>query len=130
MQDVFVQLVQQHARLEDRGMSSLLYQMATHVSLNRLRSLRRHPQTPEDELLLQIASAEDWEGQSVAGLALARLLGREPASTRVIAAMLYVDGMTLEEVAAEIGMSVSGVRKRLRVLKERLKGLEVSDEQV
>ena len=43
--------------------------------------------------------------------------------------MLYVDGMTLEEVAAEVGLSVSGVRKRLRVLKERVRGLEVADEQ-
>ncbi len=129
MQDVFVRLVQQHARLEDRGTSSLLYQMATQVSLNHLRSARRRPQTREEELLQQIASAHDWEGQSMAGLALARLLGREPASTRVIATLLYVDRMTLEEVAAEMGMSVSGVRKRLRVLKERLKGLEVVDEQ-
>jgi DNA-directed RNA polymerase specialized sigma24 family protein len=30
-----------------------------------------------------------------------------------------VDGMTLEEVAAHVGLSVSGVRKRLRLLKER-----------
>ena len=28
--------------------------------------------------------------------------------------------MTLEEVAAEVGMSVSGVRKRLRPLRARL----------
>jgi hypothetical protein len=31
--------------------------------------------------------------------------------------------MTLEEVAAEVGMSVSGVRKRLRGLKARLEGM-------
>jgi DNA-directed RNA polymerase specialized sigma24 family protein len=32
----------------------------------------------------------------------------------------HVDGLTLEEVAAEVGMSVSGVRKRLRTIKDKL----------
>ncbi len=41
--------------------------------------------------------------------------------------MHYVDGMTLEEVAGEVGLSVSGVRKRLRTLKARVEGMEVSD---
>jgi DNA-directed RNA polymerase specialized sigma24 family protein len=31
--------------------------------------------------------------------------------------------MTLEEVAAEVGLSVSGVRKRIRRLRERLPDL-------
>jgi RNA polymerase sigma-70 factor (ECF subfamily) len=33
--------------------------------------------------------------------------------------MHYIDGMTLEQTAAESGLSVSGVRKRLRKLKEK-----------
>ena len=32
----------------------------------------------------------------------------------------FADGMTLQEVADEVGMSMSGVRKRLRGLRERL----------
>jgi DNA-directed RNA polymerase specialized sigma24 family protein len=35
-----------------------------------------------------------------------------------------VDGMTLEQVAAEVGLSVSGVRNRLRRLKKHVKELE------
>jgi DNA-directed RNA polymerase specialized sigma24 family protein len=38
--------------------------------------------------------------------------------------MHLVDGMTLEEVAREARLSVSGVRKRLRALKGRLAELE------
>jgi hypothetical protein len=34
--------------------------------------------------------------------------------------------MTLEEVAAEAGMSVSGVRKRLRTLRAKLVALETA----
>ena len=46
------------------------------------------------------------------------------ASTRTIAVMHLVDGMTLEEVAREARLSVSGVRKRLRTLRGRLQELE------
>jgi RNA polymerase sigma-70 factor (ECF subfamily) len=41
-----------------------------------------------------------------------------------MAVLYYVDGLTLEEVAEEVGMSVSGVRKRLRGLRGSLKDLE------
>jgi hypothetical protein len=49
-----------------------------------------------------------------------------PVSTRVSAVLHYVDGLTLEEVAAEVDLSVSEVRKRLRGLQERrhIEGLE------
>jgi RNA polymerase sigma-70 factor (ECF subfamily) len=53
-------------------------------------------------------------------LLLDRLFGRHPESSRTIAVLHYVDGLTLEEVADEIGMSVSGVRKRLRALRASL----------
>jgi RNA polymerase sigma-70 factor (ECF subfamily) len=46
------------------------------------------------------------------------------ASTQTIAVMHLVDGMTLEEVAREAGLSVSGVRKRLRTARARLSQLE------
>ena len=41
-----------------------------------------------------------------------------------MAVMHFVDGLTYEEVAAEVGLSVSGVRKRLRTLKGRARALE------
>jgi RNA polymerase sigma-70 factor (ECF subfamily) len=94
---------------------------ATHVCLNRLRSERRRPEDPDYDLLVRIASLDnDAESMSLARRALDRIFGSEPASTRLIAVLFYVDRLTLEEVAAEVGMSVSGVRKRLRTLKQRL----------
>ncbi len=120
MHDVFVRLLAHRESMDDRGMSSLLFQMATQVSLNRLRTRRRRPESPGEETLLTIACAEDTEGQGVARATLARLLGKEEPSTRWIATLYFVDAMTLEEVASEVGMSVSGVRKRLRGLRERL----------
>lgn len=120
MQDVFVKLWQQRDSLHDGALSSLLFQMATQVSLNRLRTRRRHPEDADDARLMEIASATDEDERSTAALLLDKILGREPVSTRLIATLHYVDGMTLEEVAAEVSMSVSGVRKRLRTLRERV----------
>jgi RNA polymerase sigma-70 factor (ECF subfamily) len=41
-----------------------------------------------------------------------------------MALLHYVDGLTLNQVADEVGLSVSGVRKRLRGLRASLIELE------
>jgi len=93
--------------------------------LNRLRWARRHPENRDEELLCQIAAeAPDDEARSTARRLLDRIFRREAESTLTIAVMHYVDRMTLEEVAAESGLSVSGVRKRLRTLRARLPDLD------
>jgi RNA polymerase sigma-70 factor (ECF subfamily) len=121
MHDVFVELLRRENRLDARAPAGLLLTAATHVCLNRLRSERRRPEDPDHDLLARIASlGSSAENLSLARRALDRIFGGEPASTRLIAVLLYVDRLTLDEVAAEVGMSVSGVRKRLRTLKQRL----------
>ena len=108
-QDVFVRLLEGKDRLRADFPSSLLYRMATNLCLNRLRDRRRHGETKDDELLERIADLDDVEGRVTAQDLLDRLFGRHQESTRTMAVLHYVDGMTLEEVAAEVGLSVSGV---------------------
>lgn len=127
MQDVFVQLIRYQGRLDDKAPSSLLYRMATNVCLNKLRTRRRKPEDRDQELLQRIADATDGEGHAQARSTLARIFSREQASTASIAVMHLLDGMTLEQVAAEVGLSVSGVRKRLRTLKQRVAELDGVD---
>jgi RNA polymerase sigma factor (sigma-70 family) len=119
-QDVFVRLLRHRERLDARYPSSLLYRIATNVCLNRLRDRRREPATREEAVLYNIARAEEPGAASDARMLLDRLFGRHPESTRTIAVLHFVDGLTLEEVADETGMSVSGVRKRLRKLRASL----------
>lgn len=128
MQDVFVQLLRHQDRLEDRGLSSLLYRIATNVCLNKIRSRKRRPEDAHTELLMRIADADgEQAGRAEARSMLDRLLGREPVSTATIAVLHLHDGMTLQEVADAVGLSVSGVRKRLRKLKANLHELELED---
>jgi len=133
MQDVFVSLIRSEDRLRDEAPGALLLRVATNVCLNRLRGERRRPEDAheDDDLALRIAQADDGggdaESRTLARSVLGKLFGSDDplaASTRSLAFMHLVDGMTLEEVARESRLSVSGVRKRLRVLKGRLAELE------
>lgn len=124
MHDVFVQLLRNAARLDDSRPASLLLRIATNVCLNRLRSHRRRPHDSVDDRLLAIAAAVEPEPTLLARLHLGAALRRELQSTRLMAVLHHVDGLTLEEVASEVGLSVSGVRKRLRGLRARIEALE------
>ena len=127
MQDVFVELLSHREALTAKAPSSLLWCIATRVSLNRLRSLRRRRESMSEiadrALVEALAELPDEAERTGARGLLTRLFGGEPESSRVIARLHHVDGLTLEETAAEVGLSVSGVRKRLRGLRERLGAL-------
>lgn len=127
MQDVFVALLRSHDRLTDEAPAALLLRVATNTCLNRLRGQRTRAEDADEERLLRIASTAEGEGRSLARDLLAKLFRADDplaASSQTIAVMHLVDGMTLEEVAREAGMSVSGVRKRLRSVRARLVELE------
>jgi len=125
-QDVFVQLLRRRETLEIRFPSSLIYRMATNLSLNRIRDRQRRPESFEEGRLADIAKLEDPDSVVHARHLLDRLFSRHRTSTRLMAVSHFVDGLTLEQVAQEFGMSVSGVRKRLRALRETLLQLEAS----
>lgn len=123
MHDVFVELLRREGELREKAPSSLLYRIATNTCLNRLRSAKRRREEADGGLLERIAAADEAEASAARQL-LARLFGKEPESSRVIAVMHLVDGMTLEQVASEVRLSVSGVRKRLRKLRSQVAELE------
>ena len=123
MQDTFVQVLRHEKRLNMDAPSSLLYRIATNICLNVLRSERRRPHTNDEKILMSIVDTEEHESNIVNRRLLDRVFRREPPSTKTMAVLHYVDGMTLQEVSNEVGLSVSGVRKRLRGLKERAKHL-------
>lgn len=126
MQDTFVEMLRHQHRLTEEAPAGLLLKTATRVCLNKLRTQRRRPEhetDPDTVLLSQIShlgSASSAESLSLGRRILSRVFRDTPESTQLIAVLHYVDRLTLEEVAAEVGLSVSGVRKRLRTLKARL----------
>ncbi|GMV20088.1 MAG: hypothetical protein AMXMBFR57_00370 [Acidimicrobiia bacterium] len=105
-QDVFVRLVERRERLNGEYPSSLLFRMATNVCLNRLRDRARRPEghrahdaggAEEETVLMKIAAAETPVALTEARMTLERLFGRHPESSRTMAVLHYVDGMTLDD---------------------------------
>ena len=125
VQNVFLRVYEHIDSLDLSQPSSLLWNTATRLCLNRIRDKKRRGlDVDSSELLLTIACAEEDDGIEARGL-LAKIFSKEQESTRTIATLHYVDGMTLEETAETVGLSVSGVRKRLRTLQAKIKNLEV-----
>ena len=124
MQDTFVQVIRYADKLNGKAPSSLLYRIATNVCLNRIRSRKRRPEDPASDTLVAIARVAAPEDRSAARDLLDRLFESEPDSTATIAVMHLLEGHTHQEVADAVGMSVSGVRKRLRKLRGQLEALE------
>ena len=125
VQNVFLRIYERMDTLDLSQPSSLLWNTATRLCLNRIRDKKRRGlDVDSSELLLTIACVEEDDGIEARGL-LAKIFSKEQESTRTIATLHYVDSMTLEETAETVGLSVSGVRKRLRTLQAKIKNLEV-----
>jgi len=122
-QDVFVRVLERRHRLDARYPSSLLYRIATNLCLNRIRDHGRRGEAGDEPQLERIAALGDTEATTGARLLLDRLFGRQPESSRTIAVLHHLDGLTLEQVAEVVGLSVSGVRRRLRALRADLRQL-------
>lgn len=122
-----INVVTSNTYFEDPGSSgqnTMKRALATNVCLNRLRSRKRRAEDSDSTLLVEIAARTDPQARSAARSVLDALFRQEPEDTALIAVLHLHDRMTLEEVAAEVGMSVSGVRKRLAKLRAKLHHLK------
>jgi RNA polymerase sigma-70 factor (ECF subfamily) len=119
MQDVFVQLLRKQRQLHGKYPSSLLYRMATNHSLNLLRRGGRRRLVHNEEQLENLPGSSQPEAEVETRDTLERVFAGERTSTRTIATLRHVEGLSLEDTARQVGMSVSGVRKRLDGLRRR-----------
>lgn len=118
MQDVFVKVLKM-GDVDISSPSSLLYVMATRHCLNILRSKKRRPEAPDTDLVSRIANTGTSQ-RSYARMMLDWLFGQNPKHSQLIAMLYYVDGLTHAEVAREVDMSVSSVRRRLKTMRNML----------
>lgn len=121
MQEVFMRLVHKADRITDQAPSSLLYTMATNLSLNHLKAGQariRHFGAP-DSGDTEIPTLDRGQAGVDARATLDQIFALDDEKSRTIAWLHYVDGYTLEETAEHAGMSVSGIRRRLRKLQGR-----------
>jgi RNA polymerase sigma-70 factor (ECF subfamily) len=120
MQDVFVRILERKERITS-VCSSLFYTVATRVCLNKIRydSVRWAPDIESFITEIEDNYRANHEDIIDASLVLDAIFDETKKSTQDMALMHYVDGFTLEETAKEVGLSVSGVRKRLLILRKK-----------
>lgn len=122
-QEVFAKLLIHKKQLKNQYPSSLLFRISTNTCLNMIRDQHSHSTLDNEDALHAIAAFDESEKKIILQDVLEKVFRKEKLSTREIAVMLFVDGMTHQEVANEIGLSVSGVRKRIREFRSRTQNL-------
>ncbi len=119
LQETFVKLLRSRDHLNARYPSSLLYRIATNVCLNAMRTQRRRPAVSADQMLESMAGPDRMEDRIVDTLTLEKVFEGAREGTREAAEMHYLEGRTLAETAERVDLSISGVRKRLRALRDQ-----------
>lgn len=125
--DVFVKFVQVAGRQDIEHPSALLWRIATNHCLNLIAKKSSGEKLSPEPLVLELACAFGGARQLEARSLIRQLFSSSHEKTRYIATLYYLDGMTHEQVAQELGMSVSGIRKQLRGVRARLHDIVESE---
>ncbi len=125
VQEVFLSLVRNNARIKDEFPSSLLYRMATNICLNIMKRENKFS-VKDDAFFNAIEGKDDFSETLQAREVLFRIFSGEKADMMELAVMRYLDQMTYEEIAEISGLSVSGVRKRLKKISEKAAGIKAA----
>jgi RNA polymerase sigma-70 factor (ECF subfamily) len=123
VQEVFISLLKNNARIQDEFPSSLLYRMATNICLNIIKK-EKNVSLKDDTFFNGIAGKDDFSESLEAQEVLTRIFAGEKTDMMSLAVMRYVDKLNYEEISEISGLSVSGVRKRLRKLSEKAEKLK------
>lgn len=127
-QDVLMTVVQKIGTFKrEAAFSSWLYRIATNAAYERLRSRRSRPEISLEPMLpvfddegRHVARVQDWskglDDPAVADelrSALERGINQLPEEYRIVLLLRDVEGLTNEEVADALGLSVAAVKSRL-----------------
>jgi RNA polymerase sigma-70 factor (ECF subfamily) len=118
MQDVFVRILDKAQMITDTAPSSLLYTIATNLSLNAIKRRKREYTGKSEDIISSIAWLESHTDITDTSLLLDGIFASEKPSTKIMAFLHYVDGFTLEETAQTVGP----IRFRSQEEAEKTKG--------
>lgn len=122
LQDAFAYLFRKFPGFQlTASLRSFLYPTVKHLSLDRVR--RRRPTVDVDDLADELPLHEPTASGAEPGLT--RALDEMPAAQREVVLLRFVDDMSLEQIAASVGVPLGTVKSRLhhaiRALRARLR---------
>ena len=121
MQEVFLKLHRYRDSFRgDASPSTYLFKITTSICLNRLRSRKRRPEDPVEELPPGEETDSLLDTVALRQL-LDRLLADEDERTQACLVYHYVDGMTHDEAGEMLGISGAAVRKRIATFRTKLR---------
>ncbi len=123
LQEVFCQFFKNRARfLGQSSPFTYLYRIATNLSIDKLR--RRTTAGVQENLedARGVPAHEGPEKQAAAAAQLAALTEGLDEETLTVAVMIYVDGLTQDEIAATLDLSRRTIGKRLKRFLEVTRG--------
>jgi RNA polymerase sigma-70 factor (ECF subfamily) len=122
VQEVFLKL--HRYRDSFRGESSpstFLFKIATTTCLNRIRTRKRRPEDPVEELPPAVEATDSVLDRLAVRDLVERLLAKQDERTQDCVVYHYVDGMTHDEVGDILGISGAAVRKRISTFRASLR---------
>jgi len=141
VQDAFLSAYRSIDRFDGQAsLGTWLHRIAVNAALTRLRTRRRHPEKPIEELLPtfqedghQTRPVRDWPDPSAAlqseeaREAVRRHIDELPADYRTVLLLRDIEGMDTEETARMLGLSAGAVKTRLHRARQALRTLLESD---
>lgn len=125
VQEVFIKLMLNRKKLHNAFPSRLLFRISTNICLNIIRAQNlRKDAAKNSKILNDIATAPPFENRFMVRDLLDRIFQKENTLTREIAVMFFVEEFSQKEIADMVGLSPSGVGKRLRTLRKRMKNVK------
>jgi RNA polymerase sigma-70 factor (ECF subfamily) len=121
MQEVFLKVISNQNHLTGEYPSALLYRIATNVCLNRIRNERKHSLSEYLDILQNTSFFENQDEKNSALNLLTYILANERETSRQIAVMYFLNGMTIKEIAETKNLSTSGVHKHLDKLRRKIR---------
>jgi RNA polymerase sigma-70 factor (ECF subfamily) len=118
-QEVFLKVHRAAGRFRgEASPSTFLYKVTTNHCLNVIRSRKRRPETPVEDLsYVPDVAVDTVELRQL----LDHLLDGESDRTRECVVYYYVDGMTHRAIGEMLGVTEAAVRKRLKKFQARAK---------
>jgi RNA polymerase sigma-70 factor (ECF subfamily) len=138
VQDAFLSAFRSIGRFEGNArLSTWLHRIVVNASLMKLRTRRRKPETPIDDLLPGFLEdghldepASEWRELSDEALSrketrtlIQRAVDQLPDSYRNVLQLRDIEGFDTEETARAMGISANAVKTRLHRARQALRGL-------